>query len=472
MSRINTNVPSLIAQRILSMQNSRLQVSLERLSTGLRINKGKDDPAGLIASERMRAEMRALQAAQSNVSRAKNVMAVTESGLTEISNMLNDIEELIDRSSNEAGITDDELRANQAEIDMLLESINRIASSAELQGRKLLNGDLAYTTSGVLTSQIADVQINSARIPGDGYRAVSITVTSTASLAVLGYIGSTITTSARTIEITGNLGSERLTFGVGTTVDQMVSAINAARDVTGVSATASAGDLRFNSIEYGSDQFVRVRLLAGSSFQMVGDLTEDYGADVSATVNGMTAVGSGLKVSIRTESLNADFILTEGFATQTAVSANMYITGGGANFIIGPEINNDALATIGIDSVSTTSLGNDSVGFLYTLATGEENSLDSGNFAVAQRILREVTSQIASLRGRIGSFEKNILEPAYNSLAIQFENVAAAESAIRDTDFAEQTSQMTRAQILVQAATNVLQMANQAPLNVLALLNG
>jgi len=126
MSRINTNVSSIIAQRILTTQNTRLNQSLQRLSTGLRINSGKDDPAGLIASETLRAEKNAVQAAQTNVARAVNVVAVAESGLSEITTLLTDLEDLVDRSSNETGISDDERVANQQEIDLILDSINRI----------------------------------------------------------------------------------------------------------------------------------------------------------------------------------------------------------------------------------------------------------------------------------------------------------------------------------------------------------
>jgi flagellin len=473
MSRINNNVPSLIAQRVLATQNDRLSRSLQRLSTGLRINAGKDDPSGLIASEIMRSEMRAIQAAQGNVARAVNVAAVAEGGLTEITSMLDDIESLVDQTSNDAAMTDEERQANQLEIDRLLESINRIANTTQLQGRKLLNGDLAYTMSGVRVSQLADVRINSARVPAGSYRAVNVTIARVASLAVVGYTGGTIATSARTIEITGNRGTDRFTFGVGTTVANMISAINMSRALTGVSAKLSGGTaMRLNSIDYGSSQFVRVRLLSGSSFATLNNVTEDFGGDVAARVNGMTAVGEGLKLRVRGDSLSADILLTAGMATQTAAAAAFNVTRGGAKFEIGPQINPANEAMIGIDRVSTTQLGDSVTGWLYTLGTGETNDLKNGNYETAQKVIRLANLQVASLRGRIGSFEKSTLDATANSLEVQYENVAAAESAIRDTDFAAETSALTRSQILVQAAMNVLQLANQAPNNVLTLLRG
>src|SRR5687767_4395110 len=142
MSRINTNVPSLIAARILSANNEKVNTSLERLSTGLRINRGKDDPAGLIASESLRSEVTAIGAAIENARRADNLVGVAEGSLQEISSLLIDLEGLVDRSANESGLGADELAANQLQIDSILDTINRIATSTEFGGKKLLNGSL------------------------------------------------------------------------------------------------------------------------------------------------------------------------------------------------------------------------------------------------------------------------------------------------------------------------------------------
>ena len=471
MSRINTNVSSIIAQRILGTQNTRLNLALQRLSTGLRINTAKDDPAGLIASEQMRAEEGAIQAAQGNVSRTTNVVAVAEAGLTEVASLLQDLEGLVDKSANDAAITDDERDANQLEIDAILGSINRLANSSELQGRRLLNGDLAYTTSGVQTSQIAHLQINAARMPASGHQAMSIQVTQAASQASLSYVSGTVTGSARTIEVGGKLGREIFTFSSGTTVGNMVSAINQAANTTGVSAYASGTNyVYFRSREYGAAQFVRVKLLSGSSFSLANGKTEDYGENVVARVNGMTTIGSGLKVSLRTSSLDADVTLTTGMATQTTATAAFQITGGGATFSFTPKLDFGSLASLGVDSMLTTSLGDRNTGLLYTLATGEVNALTNKNFQTAQQVIRLAANQVAALRGRLGAFQRDTLETSDRSLAIQYENIASAESTLRDANFAEETSNLTRAQILVQSATIVLKAANQAPQSVLSLL--
>lgn len=468
MSRINTNVNSLIAQRILNTQNDRLTTSLERLSTGLRINSGRDDPAGLIASETMRAEKRAIQAALTNVGRASNVVAVAESGLTEITTLLNELEDLIDRSANETGISDEEANANQQEIDAILASINRIANSTELQGRKLLGGELAYTTSGVATSQVAYLQINSARIPEGGTRAVAIDVTRAASLATVSYTGGALGSTPVTIEVAGNLGTERITLA-SATLSAIVAAVNQSRDLTGVSAVVVSNIIRVNSTEYGASQFVRIRALDGT-FTMAGT-GEDYGQDVQVNVNGQTLTGKGLVVSARTAALDADFTLKDTFGNDASLgTANFEITGGGAKFMISPKLDLNSLATLGITTVTTSSLGDGNVGLLYTLGTGESNAVNEKNFLTAQRIVRTALSQVAKLRGRLGSFERNTLDTTANSLRVQYENVASAESTIRDTDFAEETSNLTRQQILVQSASNVLKIANAQPQQVLALL--
>ena len=129
MSRINTNVQSLIAQRVLGMNNKALSTSLERLSTGLRINRGKDDPAGLIASEVLRSEIKAIGAAIGNAERADQVVNIAEGGLGEISNLLTELQGLVTSSANSAGLSKEEKEANQLQIDSILQTIDRIRSA-------------------------------------------------------------------------------------------------------------------------------------------------------------------------------------------------------------------------------------------------------------------------------------------------------------------------------------------------------
>lgn len=469
MSRINTNIPSMIATRVLNMQNSRLNSAISRLSTGLRINTGKDDPAGLIASEALRSEKVAIGAAITNASRATNVVSTAEGGLDEVNKLLTELEELVDRSANEAGISPDERDANQLQIDAILDSVSRIATSTEFQGKKLLNGTLAYTTSGVSTANFSDVDVTSARISNGGYRQVVVEITQSAQLGRLVYAGSATGNGVTSLQVTGVNGTEVLSFASHTGVSAVAAAINQSRDLTGVSATFNASSLRLSTTEYGADQFVTVEVLAGT-FALVGGTDTDYGQDAGATVNGVAVDVDGLRAHLQTSVLGLEIELSSSFATTVGNSDTFYITGGGADFMISPTVNLNGLASLGIRSVSSGSLGSIGTGFLSTLASGQSNALASGNYAAAQRVIRESQKQVAQLRGRLGAFQRDTLETTANALRVTLENTTAAESSIRDTDFATETSELTRSQILAQAATSMLRIANQQPQQALALL--
>ena len=141
MSRINTNVTSLVAQRVLGQNNFGLNDSLERLSTGLRINRGKDDPAGLIASENLRAEIKSVESAINNAERADQVVNIAEGGLSEVSGLLTELQGLITNTANDAGLSKAEKEANQLQIDSILQTIDRVSDQTSFQGTKLLNGN-------------------------------------------------------------------------------------------------------------------------------------------------------------------------------------------------------------------------------------------------------------------------------------------------------------------------------------------
>src|SRR3954449_2534619 len=177
MSRINTNVSSLIAQRVLSKNNNALNQSLQRLSTGLRINSGADDPAGLIASENLKAEQAGITQAIDNAGRASNIIGTAEGGLSEVSNLLTQLQSLVSQSSNSGGLSKEEIDANQLQVDSILSTVNRIAQSTAFQGTKLLNGNYNYSTSGVTSTTVDNVRVNAARIPDGATVSVVVQVT-------------------------------------------------------------------------------------------------------------------------------------------------------------------------------------------------------------------------------------------------------------------------------------------------------
>jgi len=479
MTRINTNVPSLVAARVVTNNNAAMNTTLERLSTGLRINSGKDDPAGLIASETLRGEITAISAAMENADRANNMIGITEGALQEVNALLLDLEDLVDQSANQAGMSSEEIAANQLQIDSILDTINRISTSTEFQSKKLLNGELDYATSGLTTgpaaTEVTNLEITSARLPNGGHRDVVIEVTASAQTARLVHAASAIAAGGVTIQIAGDYGTEQLSFASGTAASAVIAAVNGSTSLTGVSAsvsgTGAATRILFNSTEYGSDAFVSVEAISGTFTVTGGDSsTSDHGVDVGLLVNGATATADGLDISVHTTALSLDMTLAANFATTTGNTKSFAITGGGANFSIAPTLGMNSMASLGIQSVATGSLGKGNLGYLSSLGSGQTNQLSAGNFETAQRIVRAASSQVAGLRGRLGAFQKNTLDSTINALSVALENTTAAESAIRDADFAEETSNLTRSQILVQSATSVLQMANAAPGNVLSLL--
>ena len=476
MARINTNVGAVIAQRHLNSSFRALGSTLERLSTGLRINHGKDDPAGLIASERLRSELSAVGQAISNNQRASLVIATTEGALDEAAALLNDIQELIIEAANEGAVSEEEINANQLQLDSAIASIERIANSTTFSGRYLLNGSLDYITSGLNDSHVDSLAIHGAQFGSRPFIPVNVEVATSAQYAAL-YFGQNTLTSSVTIEIQGNMGVTTLSFVSGTNASAMVEAINAVSDSTGVSAELSANPTSGFSLmsdHLGSRQFVSVQTLPGSgAFDLVNrdgvtDIHE-YGRDATATINGAASIGDGNRLTTKTSTLDLDILLANSFGEGTTSFA---ITEGGALFQIGPRVNTNLQVNLGVQSIAPSRLGNNNIGFLSQIKTGEEFSLISGNYTQASQIINEAIDEISIMRGRLGALERNTLETNMNQLSITMENLISAESSIRDADFAAETSQLTRNQVLVSAGTSALQLANQTPQMVLQLLSG
>src|SRR6478672_6454304 len=175
MSRINTNVSSLIAQQNLARSNDQLQTSLTRLSTGLRINTGKDDPAGLIASENLRSDITSITKAISNTDRANEVIATADSGLAQVSSLLNDIRGLVTEAADSGASGQDQIAANQLQLDQSLKALNQIAQTVTFQGRKLLDGSLDFLTQGGTNFNIlSGLQIDQANLGATGALSVDV----------------------------------------------------------------------------------------------------------------------------------------------------------------------------------------------------------------------------------------------------------------------------------------------------------
>jgi flagellin len=503
MSRINTNVQSLIAQRVLSQNNMGLASSLERLSTGLKVNRGKDDPAGLIASQNLEAGQKGLNAAINNAQRTDQVANIAEGGLQEVSGLLTELQGLLTASASKAGLSAEEKQANQLQIDSILQTIDRVSSATNFQGIKLLNGNFDFQTNGIAAG-VTDFKVNAAKFSGSSLQ-VDVQVTASAQQGglFLSAGGTAIdlgTGSSMVLEVTGNKGSRELSFASGTSLATIAANINSFTDVTGVTATVSGNGIKLASNEFGADQFVKVKVLddgdiAGSNvgiynlqaadwgaadtssstaFSAASNGVQDKGQNVAMTINGINATASGKTARINTDFLDVSISLNTSTSQTLGVvggsSGAFTITGGGAEFQLAGNVDVAGKVSLGIQDVAARKLGNSTLGYLDTLSSGRANNVVDGKVEDAQKIVSEAIKQVSGLRGRLGAFQKNTVGATIRSLNVQSENTAAAQSVIRDADFASETAQMTRSQILVQASTNVLAMANSQPQSVLSLL--
>jgi flagellin len=581
MTRINTNVPSLVAQSRLQNSNQDLQTALTRLSTGLRINTGADDPAGLIASEALRSEITSLGKAVSNTRRASQIISTADSGLGQVSNLLNDIRGLVVEAANSGGLSKEEIAANQLQIDSSLEAINRISQSTTFQGSKLLDGTLDFVSTARSVASVRDINIDQANLGAVGQISAEVVIDSAATMASItaatgaftaaANASTTVTSGADVITLTadaqgsdfndvqivfndtdthtgvatgafdaaqgtitvsydstdgtatnhdmtaintaldgltdfsavlagtgtnaftaptatsstlksggevlsgdlvfqlsGENGSETFNFGAGTAASQIASAVNLVADSTGVSASFdSALGLTFQSTGYGSDTLVDIEVIneaTGGTFAAGLGADRATGADIVATVNGVEADGVGNSLSINTSVLDLTLTVDAGSSTNFSFD----ITGGGALFQLGPDVTSNQQARLGIGSVSTGQLGAAN-GRLYELGSGQARSLEN-DVAGASVIIEDVIAKVTGLRGRLGAFQSTTLDSNMISLNETLANLQEAESSIRDADFAQESANLTRAQILVQSGTNVLALANQNPQNVLSLL--
>jgi flagellin len=510
MARINSNIASVIAQANLDRTQRELQTRLERLSTGLRINRGRDDPAGLIISERLRSAIQGADQGIKNSERANSVISTAESGLGEINDLLNSIRSLIVEAANSGANSKEEREANQLQIDSAIDSITRISNTTTFGGLRLLNGSLDYKLSGLRTSAIAIARVSNASFLEANALQIDVDVIASAQTGGVYFRGSSsapgVIQSSMTLEVRGPNGVEVITIASGQQLDKVVQSINNLTQQTGVKAKLINNNrnsgMVFQSEGYGAEAFVSVKRVnapvTGNSWQtfkftdsaqvpagapwgnpalVSGDY--DEGRDVQALVNGNLAKGTGLVVGVNSGPLGMKLDLNESFAIRPAAAAStFYITGGGAQFQLGPVVNALQQSNIGIQSVAATTLGatlvKGKIEYLSSLKSGQGNDISTSfqarDFSGASSILESAIDEISILRGRLGAFGRNVLDPNIRALQSSFENLTASESQIRDADFARETSKLTRAQILSSAGISTLSLANQQSQSVLQLL--
>ncbi|MHB8951739.1 MAG: flagellin N-terminal helical domain-containing protein [Pirellulaceae bacterium] len=302
---------------------------------------------------------------------------------------------------------------------------------------------------------------------GSGY--VDAATEKTEQKTTTGNTGGNLLTGDLVLSVGGATGREVFNFQKDASVNQVVAAINLVSDATGVVASRSGGTLVLNSSQYGTKGLIDTEIInqgAGGVFDTgwTNDLSRGTGTDIDATVNGVTANGDGNTLSINTSTLDLAITVSDGSST----SFDFDITGGGALFQLGPDVVTNQQARLGIQNLNTSQMGGTS-GRLYELTSGGDKTLAKDPNA-AYAVVSEVISKVATLRGRLGAFQRTTVDTNIASLTDTLVNLTDAESSIRDADFAAESSALTRAQILVQSGTSVLAIANQNPQSVLSLL--
>jgi flagellin len=412
MTRINTNVTSLVAQNILGRSNSALQQALNRLSTGLRINTGKDDPAGLIASENLRSDITSIKKAISNTDRANQVIATADSSLGQVSSLLNDIRGLVTESANTGALSDEQITANQLQIDSSLAALNRIAQTTEFQGRRLLDGSLDFlTTGGSNFSRISDLNIEQANLGASGSVSVAIAVSTAATQAqvdISGIPAATAAANATTGDdfiLTNTEVQAVFAFTFDTTVASSIT-------ITAVNAgTAEGAD--------------------GNGVTVV--LVED--ATVAGGVNG---AASSYSDATNTLTIAANF--ASGTVTDTEVAAGIQaINGAGSTFtaVAAPGATNLAAADIGTYTPTYSTVGRDAgsseieitADTAGTAANGVTVTLIEDNTITDNSVQAAIVAGDIEVRVR-GTVTKNAIATAIDNLTGYSASVTAASGDV------------------------------------------
>jgi flagellin len=460
----NSNALNLLG--ILNRTQTDQSNTLTQLSTGSRINRGADDPAGLIALRAFDTELTSVDAALSNNQRTDALLGVADGAFGEISSILNDIQSLVQKSSNAAGLSSSEIAANQAQIDSAIAAIDRIVQTTEFNGQKLLDGSLAVdvSLSSSDVSKIHDINVFNAS-PSKENTDISFSLAGAASTAQIN-LTTAAAASSTTITVQGKLGTATIEITSGLTQSEIATRINDAAADTGVSATNSGGTVVLDG-GYGSESFVRTDVISGDEAGAFAR-TYDEGVDATVLINGQAAAVDGLEVNFNSNGTSLSFTLDETFNQSGTGSFNITVSGtGGATFRLGTSDNTDT--RIGVRGLQSQRLGEAAVGYLSELKSGGASSL-LNDVGKAAKIVAAASRSVATAQGRLGGFQRFQVQTSLNSLQSTKEGLTAARSVIGDTDFANATADLNRQNVLLQSSISLLGLANQQSSQILSLL--
>ena len=479
-SVINTNTASLNAQRNLSTSQSALSTSLQRLSSGLRINSAKDDAAGLAISERFTSQIRGLDQAKRNANDGVSLLQTAEGSLQSTGDILQRVRELSVQSANATNSAGDR-KAIQAEVGQLLSEADRISQTSEFNGLKLLDGSFGSASFQVGANAGQTIQATTANFRTNNYGNNQSSAPPPATLA-----GSTATAySGGTFDIQG-LKTATVTATTTDTAQTLAATINGKTADTGVTATAKTEEeVKFTangvySLAVKSDNGTASNVtftVGGTNASGLASAVSAFN-DVSSTT-GVTAklndakdglvltnvAGNNIKLENKStaSTFTAASIGADGTATATATVA----TGGTAVTMGYISMNSDKGFSLG-----TVSPGNGVAtgpATLNSVSSIDVSTVDGSNKAL--KILDSALASVNSQRATFGALQSRF-ETAVSNLESTSENLSASRSRIQDTDFASETAKLTRGQILQQAGTAMLAQANSLPNGVLSLLRG
>ena len=468
---INTNIMSLNAQRNLNTSGTSLATTIQRLSSGLRINSAKDDAAGLAISERFSTQIRGMDQAARNANDGISLAQTAEGAMAEIGNNLQRIRELAVQSANATNSASDR-QALQAEVAQLISEIDRVATQTDFNGTKLLDGSFTGA-AGVF------------QVGANAGQTISIGGIASARASDLGqYQGFTMQNqSIGTANDTA--ATQTVTIGGGSAIDlgtiandakALANAINS-KGIAGMSATANetkvaAGTSAITATANGTSTFE----LNGITISVAG--TGNAGANranaleainAQSAVTGVRAVDTGSGVELR--AADGRNITVGGFAVGGNTSATLADWGLAGAGTTGATINIDYSAPAG--SSGNVAFGGAFAQTKAIAATGTQvAAFDISSVDGAEKVMRSVDAALQSInssRADLGAIQNRFTSTIAN-LNTTSENLAASRSRIRDADYAKETAELTRTQILQQAGTAMLAQANQVPQNVLSLL--
>lgn len=496
---INTNIASLNAQRALDKSQSSLQTSLQRLSSGLRINSAKDDAAGLAIVDRFTSQIRGLSQGIRNANDGLSVAQVAEGAMQESANILQRMRELAIQSVNDSNSDTD--RANiQKEVSQLQAEINRIADTTTFNGKNLLDGSFLTQSFqvGSNANETITVSVNSVRatdlgayqtLPGDTVDNVG---TALAAVATATGVGNGV--DGDTIALVGTLGTASPTYAADATAAEIASAVNALQGSTGVTASAetavtldafATGAIGFTlSAEDGSGvvQGTAVSILASvTSATDLAALRDAINAETAST--SITALVNAAGTGLDLTNSNGDNIIIESATNNdgadtaalfdvggaTLADSDLLLAGGVTDsIVVGGEITLQSSATFLITVTDADVFTATSISSTLSSVDAIDVSTSTGA-SDALAVLDEALATITDNRANLGAIQ-NRLESTISNLASIVENVSAARSRVQDADFASETANLTRNQILQQAGISVLAQANTLPQQVLSLL--